>query len=131
MEIYNEKIRDLLNPDPKTNNDLKVRSSAKGTFVEGTKPKVVNSFKEIDDTMEQVMTRPAPRGTASPIHSPFLCAARRRNRRTRRNHPSAPLRSLPPPLAAGYGLAYCRCDPDERHLVARAHDYGDPRRPNH
>jgi hypothetical protein len=26
MEIYNEKIRDLLNPDPKTNNDLKVRT---------------------------------------------------------------------------------------------------------
>ena len=24
MEIYNEKIRDLLNPDAKTNNDLKV-----------------------------------------------------------------------------------------------------------
>eukprot|EP00327_Prymnesium_parvum_P006600 CAMPEP_0182806980 /NCGR_PEP_ID=MMETSP0006_2-20121128/5888_1 /TAXON_ID=97485 /ORGANISM="Prymnesium parvum, Strain Texoma1" /LENGTH=1608 /DNA_ID=CAMNT_0024932631 /DNA_START=18 /DNA_END=4844 /DNA_ORIENTATION=- len=53
MEIYNEKIRDLLNPNHKTNNDLKVRSTAKGTFVEGTKPKVVNSFKEIDHTMEQ------------------------------------------------------------------------------
>ena len=24
VEIYNEKIRDLLNPDPKKNNDLKV-----------------------------------------------------------------------------------------------------------
>jgi len=53
MEIYNEKIRDLLNTDPKTNNDLKVRTTAKGTFVDGTKPKVVGSFEEIDKTMEQ------------------------------------------------------------------------------
>ena len=52
MEIYNEKIRDLLNPDPKTNNDLKVRTTPKGTFVEGTKAKAVNSFEEIDRTME-------------------------------------------------------------------------------
>ena len=34
MEIYNEKIRDLLNPDSKTNNDLKVRTIPKGTSAE-------------------------------------------------------------------------------------------------
>jgi len=52
LEIYNEKIRDLLNPDPKTNNDLKVRTTPKGTFVEGVKARAVNSFKAINDTME-------------------------------------------------------------------------------
>ena len=52
MEIYNEKIRDLLNPDPKTNNDLKVRTTPKGTFVEGVKAKAVGSFKTISDTMD-------------------------------------------------------------------------------
>ena len=52
MEIYNEKIRDLLNPDPKTNNDLKVRTTPKGTFVEGVKSKAVGSFKAISDTMD-------------------------------------------------------------------------------
>jgi len=52
MEIYNEKIRDLLNPDPKTNNDLKVRTTPNGTFVEGTKAKAVGTFKQISDTMD-------------------------------------------------------------------------------
>jgi len=52
MEIYNEKIRDLLNPDPKTNNDLKVRTTPKGTFVEGAKAKAVGSYKAISDTMD-------------------------------------------------------------------------------
>ena len=52
MEIYNEKIRDLLNPDPKTNNDLKVRTTPKGTFVEGVKAKAVGSYKAISDTMD-------------------------------------------------------------------------------
>ena len=52
MEIYNEKIRDLLNPDPKTNNDLKVRTTPKGTFVEGAKAKAVGSFKAINTEME-------------------------------------------------------------------------------
>ena len=103
MEIYNEKIRDLLNPDPKTNNDLKVRSSAKGTFVEGTKPKVVNSFKEIDDTMEQVMTRPAPRGTASPIHSLLV-----RGSAPESPHPPQPPQRAPPLIAAAAG---CRVRP--------------------
>ena len=33
LEIYNEKIRDLLNADPKTNNDLKVRrTTPRGTL---------------------------------------------------------------------------------------------------
>ena len=53
MEIYNEKIRDLLNPDPKTNNDLKVRTTAKGTWVEGVKARAVNSYQAISDTMDQ------------------------------------------------------------------------------
>jgi len=52
MEIYNEKIRDLLNPDPKTNNDLKVRTTPKGTFVEGCKAKAVSSFDAINREME-------------------------------------------------------------------------------
>jgi kinesin family protein 1 len=52
MEIYNEKIRDLLNPDPKTNNDLKVRTTPKGTFVEGVKARAVTSYKAISDTMD-------------------------------------------------------------------------------
>ena len=52
MEIYNEKIRDLLNPDPKTNNDLKVRTTPKGTYVEGTKAKAVGSFDAINREME-------------------------------------------------------------------------------
>lgn len=52
MEIYNEKIRDLLNPDPKTNNDLKVRTTPKGTFVEGSKAKAVGSFDAINREME-------------------------------------------------------------------------------
>ena len=52
MEIYNEKIRDLLNPDPKTNNDLKVRTTPKGTFVEGCKAKAVDSFERINAEME-------------------------------------------------------------------------------
>ena len=52
MEIYNEKIRDLLNPDPKTNNDLKVRTTPKGTYVEGCKQKAVRSYKAISDTMD-------------------------------------------------------------------------------
>jgi len=52
MEIYNEKIRDLLNPDPKTNNDLKVRTTPKGTYVEGAKAKAVGSYKIISDTMD-------------------------------------------------------------------------------
>ena len=52
MEIYNEKIRDLLNPDNKTNNDLKVRTTPKGTFVEGCKAKAVGSYKAISDTMD-------------------------------------------------------------------------------
>ena len=52
MEIYNEKIRDLLNPDRKTNNDLKVRTTPKGTFVEGVKAKAVGSFDAINREME-------------------------------------------------------------------------------
>ena len=52
MEIYNEKIRDLLNPDPKTNNDLKVRTTPKGTYVEGAKAKAVASFDAINREME-------------------------------------------------------------------------------
>ena len=52
MEIYNEKIRDLLNPDAKTNNDLKVRTTPKGTFVEGCKAKAVSSFDAINREME-------------------------------------------------------------------------------
>jgi len=52
MEIYNEKIRDLLNPDNKTNNDLKVRTTPKGTFVEGCKAKAVDSFERINHEME-------------------------------------------------------------------------------
>ena len=35
MEIYNEKIRDLLNPNPKTNNDLRVRNGVRAIPVAG------------------------------------------------------------------------------------------------
>ena len=52
MEIYNEKIRDLLNPDAKTNNDLKVRTTPKGTYVEGVKAKAVGSYEAIQKTMD-------------------------------------------------------------------------------
>lgn len=52
LEIYNEKVRDLLNRDPKTNNDLKVRTTPKGTFVQGAKSVAVHSFNQINKTME-------------------------------------------------------------------------------
>ena len=52
LEIYNEKIRDLLNTNPKTNNDLQVRTTPKGTYVQGAMAVAVGSFAEIDKTME-------------------------------------------------------------------------------
>ena len=52
LQELNEKIRDLLNPDPKTNNDLKVRSTPKGTSVQGVHARAVGSYKAISDTMD-------------------------------------------------------------------------------
>lgn len=54
MEIYNEKVRDLLNTDAKTASGLPVRqSSNEGFFVQGLKNIPVGSYKDIEKRMEQ------------------------------------------------------------------------------
>ena len=51
MEIYNEKVRDLLNPSDKT---LKVREhAATGPYVDGLVKTAVQSSKEIHDIIEE------------------------------------------------------------------------------
>ena len=120
MEIYNEKIRDLLNPDPKTNNDLKVRTTPKGTFVEGAKAKAVGSYKAISDTMDagtasRTVAATQMNATSSRAHT-IMCisvkqiiteGARKKEFSSDMNlvwisshrrpspHPSTPFRSLP------------------------------------
>lgn len=54
LEIYNEKVRDLLNPDVKAASGLPVRqSSNEGFFVQGLKNVPVGSYKDIEKRMEQ------------------------------------------------------------------------------
>jgi len=51
LEIYNEKLRDLLNP--KTANDqLKIRTSSSGMYVENIKEVAVDSYKSIEKQMD-------------------------------------------------------------------------------
>lgn len=52
LEIYNEKVRDLL--DPKSSGNLRVREHpVLGPYVENLSKLLVNSKEEIDDLMEQ------------------------------------------------------------------------------
>ncbi len=54
MEIYNEKVRDLLGSNPKDSNGLPVRQAAgEGFFVQGLKKVPVGSYEEIEKRMEQ------------------------------------------------------------------------------
>lgn len=54
LEIYNEKVRDLLNTDVKAASGLPVRqSSNEGFFVQGLKNVPVGSYKDIERRMEQ------------------------------------------------------------------------------
>lgn len=56
LEIYNEKVRDLLSnaPKGKVNHALRVREDPKrGPFVDGLTARTVTSFEEIDTLMEQ------------------------------------------------------------------------------
>ena len=94
MEIYNEKIRDLLNPDPKTNNDLKVRTTPKGTFVEGCKAKAVSSFDAINREMEN--------GTAS-----RTVAATQMNATSSRAHTVSIKKGRPRSNSGRYTMARC------------------------
>lgn len=54
MEIYNEKVRDLLGANSKEASSLPVRQSAgEGFFVQGLKKVPVGSYEEIEKRMEQ------------------------------------------------------------------------------
>ena len=54
MEIYNEKVRDLLSTDSKNSSGLPVRQSAsEGFFVQGLKNVPVGSYKDIERRMDQ------------------------------------------------------------------------------
>eukprot|EP01012_Entosiphon_sulcatum_P066689 TRINITY_DN9605_c0_g1_i2.p1 TRINITY_DN9605_c0_g1~~TRINITY_DN9605_c0_g1_i2.p1 ORF type:complete len:898 (-),score=194.55 TRINITY_DN9605_c0_g1_i2:1588-4281(-) len=54
LEIYNEKVRCLLNPAKDSSKELKVREHpSTGPYVEGLAQVLVASFKEIEDLMEK------------------------------------------------------------------------------
>lgn len=54
LEIYNEQVRDLLNPASNKKGGLKVRQHPKkGFYAEGLKTIAVNSYQQIEDRMEE------------------------------------------------------------------------------
>lgn len=54
LEIYNEQVRDLLNPASNKKGGLKVRQHPKkGFYAEGLKTIAVSSYKQIEDKMEE------------------------------------------------------------------------------
>lgn len=54
LEIYNEQVRDLLNPDSNKKGGLKIRQHpSKGFYAEGLKTTPVSSYKQIEDKMEE------------------------------------------------------------------------------
>jgi len=79
MEIYNEKVRDLFNPDPSAGgiHGLKVRDNpASGPYVEGLSRTVLSSFKEFDHllhegTMARTVAATQMNATSSRAHTVF------------------------------------------------------------
>ncbi|XP_078662503.1 kinesin-like protein KIF28 isoform X2 [Branchiostoma floridae x Branchiostoma belcheri] len=54
LEIYNEQVRDLLNPASKRKGGLKVRQHPKlGFYADGLKTVAVNSYQDIENRMEE------------------------------------------------------------------------------
>lgn len=54
LEIYNEQVRDLLNPKSNKKGGLKVRQHPKkGFYPDGLLTCAVNSYKDIEDRMEE------------------------------------------------------------------------------
>ena len=54
MEIYNEKVHDLLDPTTSSKHGLKVREhSVLGPYVDGLSQLAVSSYQEIDDLMTE------------------------------------------------------------------------------
>eukprot|EP00770_Monocercomonoides_exilis_P008929 MONOS_8884.1-p1 / transcript=MONOS_8884.1 / gene=MONOS_8884 / organism=Monocercomonoides_exilis_PA203 / gene_product=kinesin 3 / transcript_product=kinesin 3 / location=Mono_scaffold00348:47159-48870(-) / protein_length=389 / sequence_SO=supercontig / SO=protein_coding / is_pseudo=false len=52
LELYNEKLQDLL--DPKSNKNIKIRESpTKGVYVENVVEELVESYKEIEEVLEE------------------------------------------------------------------------------
>ena len=54
IEIYNEEIRDLLNPTKNPPNGMKIRDNPKtGPYVEGLTPVLVRNYNEISSLMDK------------------------------------------------------------------------------
>ena len=54
LEIYNEKLRDLLAPNAKA--ELKVRNGPKGSYVDGQKRCAVSTYEQIEECMNRGTT---------------------------------------------------------------------------
>lgn len=73
LELYNEKLKDLL--DPKTNKTIKIRESKeKGVYVENALEELVEDYNEIDElitdgTKARVVAATAMNATSSRSHS--------------------------------------------------------------
>lgn len=52
LEIYNEQIRDLLNPAANIPGGLKLRQSPNGVFIDGLEPVPVLNYEDIEAKME-------------------------------------------------------------------------------
>lgn len=73
LELYNEKLQDLL--DPKTTKTIKIReSTAKGVYVENAVEEAVSSYEEIEELLDEgnkarTVAATAMNATSSRSHS--------------------------------------------------------------